>query len=643
MKGKKQDFKPLEKVKIIGERINKKLCDNRYFDTFRMSKFSKFSKTCLILFFLLLSASSPLFGGNLLGTLFSFYQTYQDVNMLLWLSGDIKAEKRFGEQAKWFINLTNKKEKNPETNRWVSSVFERLKPHFRDLGLNYNVTVIQGNEVNAFAIPGGSIFVYTGILKLVTSDDELAAVLAHELSHAERRHSLQILRTNAAFQLLLQKAVKNKNDRNTWGQVVGALTSLQFTREHEIEADTMGQERMARAGFNPAAQVLLWEKFVQKFGTGDKGLLKYLGTHPPSQERVERARRGLAKLQVAEQKDFSLSVNILANTKENLLQNSSFESDVKNINFPDAWTIKEGKSYPTSEVSLTGKKSLCLCAENQVKSVRVVSEWIPVSTSESYLLTGWMRSQDGSQKGSVGAEIYDKKKKLLGFIWPVVSKAPVSNNWTPFEGVFQPGSDKMKNLPPDTAFIKILLQNGPISSGEIWFDDLRLKKTATKDEPNLITDGDFEYTEGNGSPSGINGTTDSIARDLEKFRTGYASLLISPPIEKDIEIEFKPISTKDIPEKKNFKISWSYMGSDSINAQIKINSIQDGGKLLNLSEKKLLEKEFVAKPNLWENNSADFEFNLSNEERQRINSFSVKICTHMKEGQKLWLDNFVMR
>ncbi|HQG29685.1 MAG TPA: M48 family metalloprotease, partial [Candidatus Ozemobacteraceae bacterium] len=296
-------------------------------------------------------AASLLFGTpfaaearNILGDLLKAYQTYEQVNMMLWLTGDTKAEKRVGQEMKWFINLTSKKYKDPEANRWVGSVFDRVKGQFRDRGFDYNITVLNDSTVNAFAIPGGNIYIYKGMLDFIGSDDELAAVLAHELAHAERRHSLKQLRQNAAFQLLLQKAVKSGRDRDTWGQVVGALTMLKFSRDDEYEADEIGQTRLTNAGFNPLGQVVLWEKFVQKFGKGEKGLMQYLSTHPPSQDRVEKAKSRLVSLapgsstalsaapgvpatQLAAA-DLTLSFNILSDTPENLLQNSSFETDL---------------------------------------------------------------------------------------------------------------------------------------------------------------------------------------------------------------------------------------------------------------------------------------------------------------------------
>jgi predicted Zn-dependent protease len=125
---------------------------------------------------------------------------------------------------------------------------------------------------------------------------------------------------------VLNAAVKNRKDRATWGNLLGYLTLMQFSRQQEDEADDIGQFRMAAAGFNPAAQVTLWEKFLKKHGD-TKGLAQYLSTHPPSSKRVENARNNLKKMNVVEQTVFNNTRLILSADRVNLIANASFEND----------------------------------------------------------------------------------------------------------------------------------------------------------------------------------------------------------------------------------------------------------------------------------------------------------------------------
>ncbi|MBF0501205.1 MAG: M48 family metallopeptidase [Candidatus Riflebacteria bacterium] len=606
----------------------------------KQSMIRSFLSITLILVCVCLTASTA-YAGNLLGDLFKVYQTYEQANMMLWLTGDAKAEKRFGEEVKWFINLTNKKYKNPEANRWVHSVFDRLKPQFRERGFDYNITLLEGKEVNAFAIPGGSVFIFKGILDFVSSDDELAAVLAHELTHSEKRHSLKQLRMSTSFEILLQAAVKNKRDRETWGQVVGALTGLQFTREHEEEADAIGQRKMFAAGFDPSAQVMLWEKFVQKFGKGEQGLLKYLGTHPPSIERVAAARKRLAEFKVPEKKSFALSYNILSDTQENLIQNGSFETDINKKGYPDTWAMIEGKSGTTTDMPYSGKTALFLDAEQPMRPVRVCSELISVDPKVPLVLRGKVRSYDGTQKASVGAEVYDSKKRLRGFVWPVMSAGKVGTSWTEFTGSFKGGTESGKSLPPDTAFIRILLQNGPLSKGNVYFDDLTLQHEGAKGADNILAEGDFEHSGENGFPAGVTGTPGLVTRDLTRCKTGYASAHIAGNAGgAETILEFAKLPPERFKDGQAYQISWHYCGSAEIKARLVIEMRNEAGNALT---RRLVDHEFTAKPNLWEASSTKFEFKPTDQEKHVLKSICVRFTGAIPAGASIWVDGVILR
>jgi len=589
-----------------------------------------------VLFFL----QSKTQAGNILGDIINIYTKYEQANMMMWLAGDTKAEKRFGEEIKWYINLTNKKTKDPETNRWVHSIFDRVKTQFRDRGFDYNITVLEGSTVNAFAIPGGNVYVYKGMLDFVGSDDELAAVLAHELTHSEKRHSLKQLRQSTVFQLLLDKAVKNKRDRDSWGQLVGALTSLKFSRQDEDEADDIGQKKMFTAGFDPAAQVLLWQKFTDKFGKGEKGLLQYLSSHPPSQERVENARRNLTGMKMPEHKDFGLSFNIMSDAKENLLQNSSFETDLAKKGYPDAWTIRDGKSCFSQSESVTGKNSLELTSASNMEQVRVVSELIPINTNEKYILAGWTKSTDGKQKASVGAELYDKAKRLRGFIWPILSSLSLPNAWTKFEGVFESGNVSAKNFQKDTAFMRIALQNGPLSKGSIWFDALELRRSTAIPPKNYLPNGDFEIVGKDNLPEGVNGTPNALSRDIERFKTGYSSLCIKGREGVETQMEFSPISISEFKDGQILQCSFHFCGSPEIKARLLIELLDEAGNQLS---KRLIEKEFKTKADIWQAISLKTEFRLQPEEKKLAKTISVKVIGAIPATGKLWLDGFILR
>jgi predicted Zn-dependent protease len=158
------------------------------------------------------------------------------------------------------------------------------------------VNVITSPEVNAWCMPGGKIAVYTGIIeKLDITDAELAAVMGHEIAHALREHgrerASQELASNAGAALvgaIAEVFVPGSGQIGTGlAGVVGHVTyGLPYSRIHETEADRMGVELAARAGYDPRAAIHLWEKMAKLSG-GGSGTPSLLSTHPSNEDRIK--------------------------------------------------------------------------------------------------------------------------------------------------------------------------------------------------------------------------------------------------------------------------------------------------------------------------------------------------------------------
>jgi predicted Zn-dependent protease len=151
----------------------------------------------------------------------------------------------------------------------------------------WEVNLIGSRQINAFCMPGGKIAFYSGILsELKLSDDEVAMVMGHEIAHALREHARERLGKNAATGLgasLLSQALGLGDIGQTVTQYGAQLLTLKFGREDESEADLVGMELAARAGFNPRAGVSLW----QKMGAASKGAPpEWLSTHPSGKARI---------------------------------------------------------------------------------------------------------------------------------------------------------------------------------------------------------------------------------------------------------------------------------------------------------------------------------------------------------------------
>lgn len=162
---------------------------------------------------------------------------------------------------------------------------------------NWEVILVGSKQLNAFCMPGGKIAFYTGLIdSLKLTDDEIAVVMGHEVAHALREHARERmgkvnatnLGANIASQLLGLGSIGNM----ALGAGVNLLT-LKFSRDDEVEADIVGLELTARAGYNPSAGISLWNKM--KAGT-QGAPPQWLSTHPASDNRIQEIERHLPQV-----------------------------------------------------------------------------------------------------------------------------------------------------------------------------------------------------------------------------------------------------------------------------------------------------------------------------------------------------------
>jgi predicted Zn-dependent protease len=162
----------------------------------------------------------------------------------------------------------------------------------------WEVHVISIDEVNAWCMPAGKMAIYTGLIqKLNATDDEIAAVMGHEISHALREHSREQISRQMGTQMGigLVGALFGIGDlgQSVAGQVANVTLNLPNSRQAETEADRIGVELAARAGYDPNAAISLWEK-MSKLGGGQPP--KWLSTHPPHEDRINDLRNYAQKV-----------------------------------------------------------------------------------------------------------------------------------------------------------------------------------------------------------------------------------------------------------------------------------------------------------------------------------------------------------
>jgi len=185
--------------------------------------------------------------------------------------------------------------KDPQQVERVRGIAARIIPHtavFRKdaPGWKWEVNVITSPEINAWCMPGGKIAFYTGILeKLQLTDDEAAAIMGHEIAHALREHgrerASQQLATSVGASAVGVVLGIGQGGADLVGMVGQVTFLLPYSRLHETEADRIGVELAARAGYDPRAAIALWQKMAKMSGGGGPPAL--LSTHPSNEERIK--------------------------------------------------------------------------------------------------------------------------------------------------------------------------------------------------------------------------------------------------------------------------------------------------------------------------------------------------------------------
>lgn len=183
---------------------------------------------------------------------------------------------------------------NPALTKRVQNIAKRLIAQvgtFRQDALKWDwqVNVIEEDTLNAWCMPGGKIVVYTGIInRLNLTDSELAAIIGHEIAHALREHSREQASSdqlkNIGIFAVSQAAGLDSGATNLLNLATHYTISLPFSRSHETEADHIGTELMARAGYNPNDAVVVWQKMSK---IGSSSTPEILSTHPSNESRIK--------------------------------------------------------------------------------------------------------------------------------------------------------------------------------------------------------------------------------------------------------------------------------------------------------------------------------------------------------------------
>ncbi len=180
----------------------------------------------------------------------------------------------------------------------VDRIGQRLVPFVRRGAIRYHFAVVDSPEINAFALPGGRVFVTNGMLGFVQSDDELASVIGHEMAHVDLRHCIE------RYQVALKARKLHLGDLGEVVQAARMLAAVEYSKYQEMDADAEGVRLAQAAGYDPRAAVRLFQRMARQAGEPASGvagtpsgevtsamaraLSEYFRSHPSSLERSEK-------------------------------------------------------------------------------------------------------------------------------------------------------------------------------------------------------------------------------------------------------------------------------------------------------------------------------------------------------------------
>lgn len=204
-------------------------------------------------------------------------------------------EKKLGRQVSSEFEAQVKIHSDPAVQAYITELGESLVAQARDRNpdIEFKFQVIDDlRTVNALAMPGGYIYVYSGLIVMSQSESELAAVLGHEVAHVTQRHVLQ--RLTAVYGLESLQDLLLDGNTSLVAQIAGDMLSngvvLKYSRVHESDADDKGMDYLVRAGFSPQGFVT----FFEKLATAEDKTPEFMSSHPLPQRRIKAARERIA-------------------------------------------------------------------------------------------------------------------------------------------------------------------------------------------------------------------------------------------------------------------------------------------------------------------------------------------------------------
>jgi predicted Zn-dependent protease len=188
--------------------------------------------------------------------------------------------------------------KDAAANEYVNLLGQRLAAtsFYRDLP--WHLHIVQDDAINAFNIPGGHVYVNTGLVKATDNVAELASVVAHELGHGMARHGTEMLTKQYGFGIVAGLVLGNNPAiyEQLLAQIIGGGLFAKYSRDAEREADRIGIQMMYDAGYDPTGMVTMFQELLEAQRSQPGTIEKFFSSHPLTEERIANARAQIATL-----------------------------------------------------------------------------------------------------------------------------------------------------------------------------------------------------------------------------------------------------------------------------------------------------------------------------------------------------------
>ncbi|HXG50440.1 MAG TPA: M48 family metalloprotease [candidate division Zixibacteria bacterium] len=202
---------------------------------------------------------------------------------------DVRISREFRREARKHLRLVN----DPEVERYIDDVGRRILAAMGPQPFEYRFFVVDEAQLNAFAVPGGSIYFYAGLIERAKSTSEIAGVMGHEIVHVKGRHMARSAGPDAVsllsllgMILLARSGGAAAQAAGAVGQAISATRQIAYGRQLEMEADTLGARYMAAAGFDPEGALGFLKTLDQERALSPIDVPSYMLTHPVTQERL---------------------------------------------------------------------------------------------------------------------------------------------------------------------------------------------------------------------------------------------------------------------------------------------------------------------------------------------------------------------